>query len=173
MSVILKDSLISACADAARTALGTSDGIRAGELAKRIASLSGGARLLERGEITTTRKATSEARAVKVQLSQIPDLFIMYLTSEDETVLNELSGATVGCVCLNVKQFGHFELEYLETETTNVNLVIERAEGETSHNIYVTEQAKITDTALVRFYGDDDLPVNVNTYYWEAYKLWD
>ena len=174
MSLLNKDDVIKACADAYRTASGRSDGIKAGELAEKIAALSGGAKLLESGEITVTRKATTEARAVKVQLSQIPDLFVMYLESEDETILNELSGATVGCVCINIKQLSHFDLIYEEATATNVSMVIERAEGVTHHNLYLTDmQAKITNEALVRFYGDDDLPVNPNTYYWEAYKLWD
>jgi len=173
VSVITKDSLICACADAYRTASGRSDGIKAGELAEKIAALSGGAKLLESGEITTTREVTTEARAVKIQLSQIPDLFVFYLENEDEEIINELLGSTVGAVCLNVKPIDHLDIEKGASET-NINMVIERGEGSAQYVTYHTDsQARITDSAVARVCGFDDNPLYPNTYYWEAYKLWD
>ena len=61
MSVMLKDDLIKACVNAYRTASGTTDGVKAGELAEKIAALTagGGASNLYIGEYTPSEDVSS------------------------------------------------------------------------------------------------------------------
>ena len=172
MSLISKDLIIKGCADSVRAVLGNSDFIKAGELANTVATLSQGAKLVAEGEVTTSSNATSSARAVKINLECVPDLFLFYRTDPQE----DLPAETTGAVCMKCDVIGHL-IVFSDSSTTNLNCSFFRYENSPTCSAdftgsTATLKANTSGGALVRVFGSSLYPMRAGTYGYKAYKLW-
>ena len=178
MSVLNKDDVIKACADAYRTASGTTDSVPVGQLGELISALTAGggsgtsgAALLESGEITTIEETSSASTLVV--LSQIPDLFMLYAIEDSA---DKTRGATVGCLYINADKLKHIVPS--TTNVTNVNLSLIRVANtgvyNGAYNIINSFVEMLQDgTIQARFHPrSSGYPIHPNTYRWESYKFW-
>lgn len=170
MSLILKDDLIKACADSYRSASGTAEGIKAGDLAELICQLKTGAELIDSGEVTTATAITSFARSPRVTFSKMPDLFLFYPLEENT---DNTAAATIGAVFVTLDQLRQY---FTLSNMNYIGSIIREAGSDIySANLAVTTVAVSVSsdgTITARIPVSSAYPLNPNTYYWSSYKLW-